>query len=289
MNSPCAVDDDIQNNKARDMTKIIPVAIITGASRGIGKAITRKLSQEGISCLAIASTRESIENIRIDDHLFYVNKNQRHRSLAIDLSQWPQWISKDKHFGIDYQSTHRPSNAFYSLFDMCSSWAQGNSDTKYCLDLLVNCAGVTQNSLGLRTSNEDITKIMNVNFMSCVSMCNLAIKQMLRSRKRYPFSPSVINISSILSEGDLVVPGTSVYAASKAALTQYTKVIARESESWNISVSSLSPGLVKNTDMIGGLNATIQSQLDQIMNHEHTTTEEIASKVWHLYNSRRTT
>lgn len=273
------------------MTKIIPVAIITGASRGIGKAITRKLSQEGISCVAIASTRDTVEKIHIDDHLFYTNKDQRHRSLAIDLSQWPQWIAKDKHFGIDYQSSNSisTSSAFYSLFDMCSSWTKDNPDSQYCLDLLVNCAGVTQNSLSLRTANEDITKIMNVNFMSCVSMCNSAVKHMLRSRKRYPFSPSIINISSILSEGDLVVPGTSIYAASKAALTQYTKVIASESKSWNIHVLSLCPGLVKNTDMIEGLNFNTQSRLNEIMNHDHTTPEEIALKVWHLYNSNRIT
>ncbi|QLG72188.1 hypothetical protein HG535_0C05420 [Zygotorulaspora mrakii] len=265
------------------MTNVLPVAIVTGASRGIGKSIVNRLSREGISCIAIASSKKSIEGIKLDDPLMLIHEKQRHRSLAIDLSQWPQWTASEKHFGIDY---HENKSGYFPLYDM---WK--DSDTIYQPTLLVNCAGITQQSLSVRTDVDTITKLMNVNFMSSVSLTNMTLKQMIKNRKRTRADtrtnrPCIINICSVLATSDLTVPGTSVYAASKAALSQYTKVVAQEVNPCNIAIVSISPGLVPATDMLKGLECDGQSHLQKLASTFGTCTpEQIASQVWDIYNS----
>lgn len=265
------------------MTYIEPVALITGASRGIGKAIVQRLSQEGVSCICIASSKESISRISLGDHLSITQKYQKHRSLAIDLSQWPQWVSQKSYPGIEYLPT--TNDGSFPLVDT-RKWSQGQKDVQYRLSLLVNCAGTTQNSISLRTGAQEAQKIMNTNFMSSVSMCNLAIKSMIRNSRHTSLPLQIINIASILGEKDLAIPGTSVYAASKAALLHYTKVLAKEVSPLNIQVASISPGLVSNTDMIKRLDQNAQSALELLMKDTTTTPEDLATEVWSIYNRK---
>lgn len=268
------------------MTKLLPVAVVTGASRGIGKAILKKLSSEGLSCVALASSRESISNIKLGSHLHVVHETQRHRSLAIDFSDWPKWTELKKHYGIDYQIQNPlcMESSEFGLFDMLRSWS--TSENKYYLAVLVNCAGITQASLSVRTDPTAMTKIMNVNLMSCVSLCNMAIKYMVRDRKFVSTKPSIINIGSILgTESSPVVRGTSLYAASKAALNQYSRVLSQENSGLGIAVETVNPGLVPGSDMIKTLDTTIQDQLRHSMGSETTSTEKIASIIWDLYTN----
>lgn len=262
------------------MKQVIPVAVVTGASRGIGSSIVKKLAGHGISCLAIASSRQSIEGIKIET----VHPQQRHRALALDLSNWPEWTEKESHLGIDFYSNTTGS---FPLFEMLRSWSKPNE--RYCLDLLVNCAGVTQTTLSVNTPPASISKIMNVNFMSSVSLCNLAIRQMIRDRKHSSSRPTIINIGSILGTDAVVLPGTSVYAASKAALNYYSQVLAQETSRLGIAVKTINPGLVKGTDMVNNLEEQHKRQLSQLESFHTQTATQIADLVWTHYRDNQAT
>lgn len=257
------------------MKQTVPVAIVTGASRGIGKAIVRKLASHGISCLAVASSADSIRRITLRT----TNKEQRHRALAVDLRKWPDWTYNKEYHGIDLLTNTTGS---FPLFETLRSWS--TSENRYCLNLLVNCAGVTQTTLSVSTPPETISNIMNVNFMSCVSMCNLAVKQMIRDRKYVTSTPTIINIGSVLGSDDYItIPGTSVYAASKAALNNYSQVLAQETARLGITVHTINPGLVQATNMIRDLEKHSQKQLLQVRSIEHQTVDQIADLVWARY------
>ncbi|CCD23732.1 3-oxoacyl-[acyl-carrier-protein] reductase (NADPH) NDAI_0C00710 [Naumovozyma dairenensis CBS 421] len=294
------------------MHKGIPIAIVTGATRGIGKAIVKKLSQQGVSCLGIGSSMESISGITTNDHLHFTEPNQIHRSMAIDLTNWPQWTrrqqQKDNKLmfkGYQYQDPATSSSSSdadatirteicKSLFD--SQWSSSNPQHRYYVNLLVNCAGITQDSVSIRTSTEMILKILNVNFASCVTLSNLTLKKMIKWQnmikreqltppKDVP-SPCIINISSILGQGDITLPGTSIYSASKAALIQYTKTLAQETETWGIRTQSMTPGLIPNTDMIQDLDQVTRNQLTKLMGLNVTSSEVVANDIWDRYIRR---
>ncbi|CAD1785038.1 similar to Saccharomyces cerevisiae YKL055C OAR1 Mitochondrial 3-oxoacyl-[acyl-carrier- protein] reductase, may comprise a type II mitochondrial fatty acid synthase along with Mct1p [Maudiozyma barnettii] len=276
----------------------VPVAIVTGATRGIGKAIASRLSKEGMSCVLIGSTEQSISQITVQEHLHFVNPYQKHRALAIDLSQWPQWTlnSKGTYPGRDFQgdTSDKILSGEYRLFPKVNQQLWDTPRTQYFISLLVNCAGVAQHSLSVRSSTEQIARIMNLNFASCVTLSNLATKQMMKtvrqdlsSKHCIPgyVSPCIINISSILGEPNMTIPGTTVYSASKAALTQYTRVLTQEITTWGIRAESVSPGLVSGTDMTNEMDPTAKAQLvDSLIGLPTHTPDEVAAKVWQIYS-----
>lgn len=270
----------------------LPVAIVTGATRGIGKAICQKLSEKGLSCIMLASTKESIKQIAIGkDYLRSASSSyQRHCAMAIDFKKWPHWFDYESYDGIEYFKDKPPLKLKYStLFDPCNKWS--NNEYRYHVNLLVNCAGLTQESLSIRTTSSEIQDIMNVNFLSPVTMTNLYIKYIMKSQRKWPelsrqsARPTIINISSILHSGVMKVPGTSVYSASKAALSRFTEVLAAEMEPRNISCFTISPGLVKGTDMVRNLPDASKEALDSAIGTQDTSTPaEVAEEVWSLYN-----
>lgn len=164
----------------------LPVAIITGATRGIGKAICQKLFQKGLSCIMLGSTKESIERTAIDrDQLQSGLSYQRQCAIAIDFKKWPHWLDYESYDGIEYFKDRPPLKQKYStLFDPCNKWS--NNERRYYVNLLINCAGLTQESLSVRTTASQIQDIMNVNFMSPVTMTNICIKYMMKSQRRWP-------------------------------------------------------------------------------------------------------
>ncbi|KOG98266.1 3-oxoacyl-[acyl-carrier-protein] reductase (NADPH) [Saccharomyces eubayanus] len=268
-----------------------PVAMVTGATRGIGKAISQKLSQEGLSCIVLGSTIESIKHIKIGkDHLQLQSPHQRHCAIAIDFKEWPQWVASEPYNGIEYVKDKPPLEQKYStMFEPCDNWS--GYGYHYYVNLLINCAGLTQESLSIRTTSSQIQDIMNVNFMSSVTMTNLCVKNMMRSQRKWPeiftksAPPTIINISSILQSGKMNIPGTSVYSASKAALSRYTEVLAKEMEPRNIRCHTISPGLAKGTDMIRNLTVASKEALTSAIGPKSMTTPvEVAHQVWSLYN-----
>lgn len=273
-----------EQNLDWNMVNLEPVAIVTGATRGIGRAIVQKLSSQGISCICVGSSRKSIANIKLGEHLQTVKEAQRHRSLAIDLSQWPQWTTEKNHFGIDYVP-----NRVESFFPLINFELWNSPQQRYFLSLVVNCAGTTQTSLSLRTSAQEMQRIMNINFLSTVSMCNMATRSMIRYRNHQDTLPlQIINISSILGESDLTVKGTSIYSASKAAVSQYSKVLSQEISTLGIRVNTIAPGLVSDTDMIKELDSTAHGALTDLMSdsNHRSTPQQIAARVWSIYTNR---
>ncbi|SMN17771.1 similar to Saccharomyces cerevisiae YKL055C OAR1 Mitochondrial 3-oxoacyl-[acyl-carrier-protein] reductase, may comprise a type II mitochondrial fatty acid synthase along with Mct1p [Maudiozyma saulgeensis] len=276
----------------------IPVAVVTGATRGIGKAIASRLSKEGMSCILIGSTKQSIAQIKVQEHLHFVNPYQKHRALAIDLSQWPQWTlnSKGIYSGIDFQgdTSDKIIPGQYRLFPKVNQQLWETPRTQYYISLLVNCAGISQHSLSVRTPTEQIARIMNLNFASCVSLSNLSIKHMMKTVRQDLSSkhcipgyvpPCIINISSILGEPKMTIPGTTIYSASKAALTQYTRALTQEITTWGIRAESISPGLVTGTDMTNEMDPIAKAQLvDSLIGLPTHTPNEIATEVWKIYS-----
>ena len=229
----------------------LPVAIVTGATRGIGKAISQKLLQKGLSCIMLGSTKESIKYVAMDkDYSQSKSLYQRHCAMAIDFKKWPHWLDCETYDGIEYFKNKPPlKQKYHTVFDPCDKWS--TNELYYYVNLLINCAGLTQESLSVRTTASQMQDIMNVNFMSPVTMTNICIKQMMKSQRRRPelsnesAQLTIINISSILHSGEMKVPGTSVYSASKAALSRFTEVLAREMEPRGVRCFAVSPGLVK--------------------------------------------
>ena len=189
-------------------------ALITGGSRGIGLAIAKKLAHQGASVTLLAN-HEAVLHQSVK--LLSTEYNQQHSIQLMDLLQ----LLKQ-----DYDSS--------KLQELLKAHT-----------ILVNCAGVTTHTLLQRTTQEQIKETINLNLIVPILLSQLCIKHMMRRRDH---NPSILNIASVLSYTEHVLPGTSVYAASKAGLLGFTKSLANELKG-RVRVNSLLPGLVKDTDM----------------------------------------
>ncbi|SCV05686.1 LANO_0H12948g1_1 [Lachancea nothofagi CBS 11611] len=258
----------------------IPVALVTGATRGIGRAIVDKLSSKGLCCIMVGSSMESFDLMR-QKPLSISQDSQWHRGLAIDLAQWPYWTKQTSFSGVHFSGTNETlhKNGKWSLLEM---------DNGYDLAMLVNCAGIVQASPSVLCGTEQMQRLTNVNLLSAISMCNIASRRMMRSRRHLVRAPCIINISSVLGDPNVdPMPGTSLYSASKAALAQYSRVLSAELSRAGVSVHCISPSLVPGTDMIQNLNSMARSRLEAQFDAEksHQSPQQIAKHVWDIYAS----
>lgn len=259
------------------------VAIVTGGSRGIGNSILNKLINKGLSCIFIASSLQNVKNTIEKIHI--THERQFVKGFAIDFSCWPEWPAKNI-----YPCLHLDNDGIKvlkkdSLLNYTAT--PNNKNNEYYLDLLVNCAGLTQTLPGMKIDDKEIQRIFNVNLMSAISMSRLCIRPMIRSKRKVAESkPMIINIASILGENKYLIPGTTIYSASKAALIQYTNVLSCEVKRFGISAYYISPGLIKETDMINRLPTETQEMLGQFLKNKSTTLEEIANSVWEQYQNK---
>lgn len=193
-------------------------ALVTGGSRGLGLHIAKNLSQKGVNIILL-SRQDDLLNHNIQNELSIINPIQKHDYIQCDLS--------------DIQSLPSIINSSISKLSKTS--------------ILINCAGISQNSLLYTTNQDSISQIINTNLTSSIILSQLLMKQLMKN------SPSnIINISSIL--GIKGFKGTTVYSASKAGLIGFTKSLAVEMGSRNIRVNSISPGLIIETEMGHGLH-----------------------------------
>ncbi len=196
-------------------------ALITGAARGIGRAIALKLAQEGA-------------NIAATDLVY----NENAQSLEAELTQLGV---KAKLFAFDA-----------SKFDDAQKMTDEIAKEFGTIDILVNNAGITRDTLMLRMTEEQWDLVMNVNLKSVFNMTKAVMKFMLKQR-----FGSIINMSSVVGVSGNA--GQANYAASKAGIIGFTKSIAKELGSRNIRCNAIAPGFIM-TEMTDKLTEEVRNQ-----------------------------
>lgn len=194
-------------------------AIITGASRGIGKGIAQVFAQHGA-------------NVAIT----YSSSSAAAEELVGELTK----------LGIQakaYQSNAANFNAAQELVN------QVLEDFNGSIDILINNAGITKDNLLMRISEEDFDTVIEVNLKSVFNMCKAVQRTMLKQRKG-----SIINMSSVVGvKGNA---GQTNYAASKAGIIGFSKSVALELGSRNIRCNVIAPGFIE-TEMTAKLDEKV--------------------------------
>lgn len=187
-------------------------ALVTGAGRGIGKAIALELASRGADVLLVARSQAQLEGV-VEEITAAGGKAD---FLAVDLS--------------DSTQVQAAADAFT---------AKSNPS------ILVNNAGITQDTLLMRMKDEQWDDVLNVNLRSAFLLCRAVTKTMMKARYG-----RIINMTSVIGlRGNA---GQANYAASKAGLIGFTKSLARELGPRNITVNAVAPGYIETemTDVL---------------------------------------
>ncbi|PCH68211.1 MAG: 3-oxoacyl-[acyl-carrier-protein] reductase [Bacteroidetes bacterium] len=210
------------------MSKILEnkTALITGASRGIGKGIASKFAEQGAN---IAFT--------------YLSSEDKAKALETELNT--QGIKAK-----GYKSDAAKLDQAESLINSVLEDFEG-------LDIIVNNAGITRDNLLMRMSEEQWDEVMEVNLKSIFNVTKAVQRHFLKQR-----AGSIINITSIVGvQGNA---GQSNYAASKAGIIGFTKSIAKELGSRNIRCNAIAPGFIE-TEMTADLDEKVLEQWTKII------------------------
>jgi len=214
-------------------------AIVTGGTRGIGRAIAVELAQRGADvAFNYAKSAEAADELRSELETLGV------RVLSVQC---------------DVASTEAAAEMVKQVKD-----AFGR------IDFLVNNAGITRDNLILRMKEEDWDEVMDTNLKGAWNFAKAALRTMLRQET----GGSILNISSI--SGEVGMPGQSNYSASKAGMVGLTKALAKEVASRKVTVNALALGMVA-TDMAGKLDEAYQAKIiEQIPLGRFAAPEEVA-------------
>ena len=220
------------------------VALITGASRGIGKAIALKFVQEGAD---VAFT-----DIRRDEFMENTEK---------ELQAFGTKVKAYESNAASFEASEATVNQILEEFGK--------------IDILVNNAGITRDNLLMRMSEQEWDMVMNVNLKSVFNLTKQVIRPMMKQR-----SGSIINISSVV--GVFGNAGQSNYSASKAGIIGFTKSIAKELGSRNIRSNALAPGFIE-TEMTHVLPEEVRKGfLDAIPLKRMGSPEDVANAALYL-------
>ncbi len=197
------------------------VAIITGASRGIGEAIATQLSICGANIILTARNIEGLNAVKDS-----INAQGRlAEAIVSDVS------------------------SMSSLEELSA-----NAINKFGrIDILVNNAGITHDNIIMRMKEEDWDNVLNINLKGCFNGIKSVTRSMINNK-----GGRIINITSVI--GQIGNAGQSNYAASKAGIIGLTKSIAKELASRNITVNAVAPGYIA-TDMTNKLNADLKEKM----------------------------
>lgn len=201
------------------MSDLLSTALVTGASRGIGKAVAQELARQGLQV-----------------YLTYVSRSDEADAVVADIEAAG---GKARAFRLDVGDA-AAVNAFF----------QAEIKDQVRLDVLVNNAGVTRDGFLIRMKDEDFDAVIGVNLRGAFVCLREAAKIM--TRQRYG---RIINISSVV--GQMGNAGQINYAASKAGLHGMTKSAAKELASRNITVNAVAPGFIE-TDMTAELSDEVR-------------------------------
>jgi 3-oxoacyl-[acyl-carrier protein] reductase len=215
------------------------VAIITGASRGIGSGIAQVFADHGAH-VAFSYSSSEAPALKLEKELLDKGvKAKAYKSNAASFQESQEFV-----------------DAVVEDFGT--------------VDILINNAGITKDNLLMRISEEDFDKVIEVNLKSVFNMTKAVQRTMLKKR-----SGSIINMSSVVGvKGNA---GQTNYAASKAGIIGFTKSVALELGSRNIRCNAVAPGFIE-TEMTGALNPEIvQSWRDGIPLKRGGTPQDVAN------------
>lgn len=222
------------------------IALVSGATRGIGRAIASALGKSGATVVGTATTTEGAASI---SH-YLGAEHIRGRGMVLDVAK---------------------SDSVEEL--MRTLTAEFGDPT-----ILVNNAGVTRDNLLLRMQEDDWQAVINTDLSSVFRLSKACVRGMMKARRG-----RIINISSVT--GVTGNPGQANYSAAKAGILGFTKALAREIGSRNITVNTVAPGFI-DTDMTRALS---ESQRDALLNQiplgRLGTPEDIAQAVLFLASS----
>jgi 3-oxoacyl-[acyl-carrier protein] reductase len=220
------------------------VAVVTGGSRGIGRAVSEALAAQGAHVVLTYVKGEEAARQAVDA---IVARGGKAEALSFDVA--------------DMKATEDAIAAVAKRLGR--------------LDILVANAGIAVDGLLLRVKEEDIDRVLAVNLKGAIASARAATKVMMRAR-----AGRVIFLSSIV--GEIGNAGQAVYAASKASLLGLAKTLAKEYASRGITVNAVAPGFVE-TDMTTGITGEMKTKmLEQIPLGRTGKPEEIAAAIVYL-------
>jgi 3-oxoacyl-[acyl-carrier protein] reductase len=223
------------------MTLAGKVALVTGASRGIGEAIAGRLAEEGAAVSLCARHLEAVADVA----KAIEGRGGQALAVAADVG--------------------RPEDSDRLVAACLDRFGR--------LDILVNNAGITRDGLILRMKDEDWDQVLAVNLAGAFRCARAALRVMLKQRQ----GGRIVNLGSVV--GSMGNAGQVNYVAAKAGLLGLTKALAREVASRNITVNTVSPGFIE-TEMTAGLpQAAKQAYLAQIPQGRFGTVAEVAAVV----------
>ncbi|MBI2882698.1 MAG: 3-oxoacyl-[acyl-carrier-protein] reductase [Candidatus Methylomirabilis oxyfera] len=216
------------------------VAVVTGGSRGIGRAIALGLSARGAKVAICARNPEAAQKVVAEMEA----AGAEGMAVAADISREAE----------------------------AEGLIQAGIKRFGRLDILINNAGITKDGLLIRMKEEDWDMVLDVNLKGAFFTTRAALRPMLRAQ-----SGRIVNISSVA--GTMGIPGQANYSASKAGLIGFTKAVAKEVASRSITVNAVAPGFIE-TEMTAVLSEDRKkSYLGQIPMGRFGAAEEVAALV----------
>lgn len=200
-------------------------AIVTGGTRGIGKAIAISYAKNGANVVIFGTNEERAKEAVSEMEQAKKHESQKFSFKIVDVSLYEDVQKKVEETVAELGS----------------------------LDILVNCAGITKDTLLMRMSEEQWDKVIDVNLKSAFNMCKAVMKPILRSK-----SGKIINISSVL--GLTGSAGQVNYTSSKFGLIGFTRSLALELAKRSICVNCIAPGFIE-TDMTDALSETQKQEV----------------------------
>ena len=224
------------------------VAVVTGATRGIGKAIALSLAASGCKLALVSRTAADLESV----------KDEIHGAYGAECTALPCDVS-------DLQSF---TDIIQKVVEKLGT-----------VDILVNNAGITRDNIIMRLKEEDWDRVININLKGCFNGIKAVTRPMLKNK-----NGRIINITSVI--GQIGNSGQSNYAASKAGILGLTKSMAKELGSRNITVNAVAPGYIV-TDMTTKIDDTAKEKLiESIPLKRLGTVEDVADLVCFLASDR---
>jgi len=222
------------------------IVLVTGGSRGIGKAVAIEFAKNNAN-VVINYTNSDDSASEVINHLKEINPNGKFEAIEFDIS--------------NHDITEEKINYILEKYDK--------------IDILINNAGITRDSLFMRMKESQWDDVFNVNSKGIFNCTKNVVRSMVKNKYG-----KIISITSVVAE--MGNPGQANYAATKSAIFGFTKSLAKELGSKNINVNAVSPGFIE-TDITDVLPDAIKKKyMEMIPLSKFGTPEDVAKTVLFL-------